>query len=295
VNARLVGAKLEGTNARLPERSLAMIEMNQDYIHGFSVAEQRRLIEQADILAPRVFAGVDYAGVGSLLEIGCGVGAELKQIARRWPGVHLTGVDLSGPHLRAATRLLASELAGCTAALVRGDALGLPFADRSFDRVITIWMLEHVPDPSAVLREALRVLRDDGLLVCTEVDNASFRFDPPQPVIANWWELFNRLQMRHGDPFVGSRLAEIAAFLGARGIRVEPVPVISSPGEPARRLQQLDYLRDLLLSGAQTMLRRGLVEHSDCAALRLAFEAVRARPGIEFGYSAVRLSCGRGV
>ena len=64
--------------------------MNQDYIHGFSAAEQRHLLEQADILAPKVFAGVDYSGVRNLLEIGCGVGAELKQVARRWPRVRLT-------------------------------------------------------------------------------------------------------------------------------------------------------------------------------------------------------------
>jgi ubiquinone/menaquinone biosynthesis C-methylase UbiE len=268
--------------------------MNQDYIHGFSAAEQRRLIDQAELLAPRVFAGVDFAGAGSLLEIGCGVGAELKQVARRWPGVQLTGVDLSGPHLQAAAKHLAPELAAGTAALVRGDALALPFRDRCFDRAITIWMLEHVPDPKAVLREALRVLRGDGRLVCTEVDNASFRFDPPQPVIADWWARFNRLQMQHGDPFVGSRLAEFAASLGATEIRVEPVPVITSRTEPERRLQQLDYLRDLLLSGAETMRRRGLVDQTDCEALKAAFEAVRAEPGVEFQYSAVRLRCGRG-
>jgi ubiquinone/menaquinone biosynthesis C-methylase UbiE len=271
-----------------------VIDMNQDYIHGFSAAEQRRLIEQAEFLAPRVFSGVDFAGAGSLLEIGCGVGAELKQVARRWPGVQVTGVDLSGPHLRAAARHLAPELAAGTAALVRGDALALPFRDRSFDRVITIWMLEHVPNPTAVLREALRVLRRAGRLVCTEVDNASFGFDPPQPVIADWWASFNRLQMQHGDPFVGSRLADIAGSLGATGIQVEPVPVISSRAEPERRLRQLDYLRDLLLSGAETMLGRGLVDPADCEALEAAFEAVRAKPEVEFQYSAVRLSCDRG-
>ena len=268
--------------------------MNQDYIHGFSASEQRRLIAQADILAPKVFSGVDYRGAGSLLEIGCGVGAELKQIARRWPGVYLTGIDLSWPHLLAASRHLERELAAGTAALVRADALSLPFEDCSFDRVITIWMLEHVPDPMAVLREALRLLRDDGALVCTEVDNASFRFDPPQPAIADWWALFNRVQMQHGDPFVGGRLAEIAASLGAEGIRVERVPVISSRAEPDLRPQQLGYLRDLLLSGAETMLRLGLADHAHCEALKLAFEAVRVRTDIEFEYSGVRLSCRRG-
>jgi hypothetical protein len=160
--------------------------------------------------------------------------------------------------------------------------------------VITIWMLEHVPDPTAVLREALRVLGDDGELVCTEVDNASLRFDPPQPAISEWWERFNQLQRQHGDPYVGSRLADTASALGATGVRVEPVPVISSRAEPQHRLQQLDYLRDLLLSGAETMTRRGLVDHAQREALRRVFEMVRTRPDIEFQYSAARLRCRRG-
>ncbi|MEJ2325764.1 MAG: hypothetical protein P8Y25_02625 [Chromatiaceae bacterium] len=40
--------------------------MAQDYIHGYSREEQRRLIEQADVLAPNVFAGLDLAGAGGL-------------------------------------------------------------------------------------------------------------------------------------------------------------------------------------------------------------------------------------
>ena len=144
------------------------------------------------------------------------------------------------------------------------------------------------------LREALRVLGDDGELVCTEVDNASLRFDPPQPAISEWWERFNQLQRQHGDPYVGSRLADTASALGATGVRVEPVPVISSRAEPQHRLQQLDYLRDLLLSGAETMTRRGLVDHAQREALRRVFEMVRTRPDIEFQYSAARLRCRRG-
>ncbi len=101
--------------------------------------------------------------------------------------------------------------------------------------------------------------------------------------------------MQHGDPFVGGRLAEIAATLGATGIRVVPVPVISSRAAPGRRLQQLEYWRDLLLSGAESMLRRGRVGQPGCEALKAAFEAVRAKPGVEFEYRAVRLICGRGV
>jgi len=50
---------------------------------------------------------------------------------------------------------------------VQADACYIPFPDKKFDVVICSELLEHVPDPRAVLREAYRVLREGGiLLVC---------------------------------------------------------------------------------------------------------------------------------
>jgi SAM-dependent methyltransferase len=48
---------------------------------------------------------------------------------------------------------------------VAGDAERLPFADRTFDVVVSSDSLEHFPVPDAALREARRVLREDGTLV----------------------------------------------------------------------------------------------------------------------------------
>ncbi|MFM7735076.1 MAG: class I SAM-dependent methyltransferase, partial [Alphaproteobacteria bacterium] len=76
--------------------------MSEGYIHGFSSEERDRLFAQARVLAPGVFDGWDLAEVGSLLEIGCGVGAELEIIAERWPGVRLVGIDRAASSLEAA-------------------------------------------------------------------------------------------------------------------------------------------------------------------------------------------------
>jgi len=266
--------------------------MAQDYIHGYSREEQRRLIDQAEALAPNVFAGLDLAGAGRLLEIGCGVGAELATIAARWPRPGLIGLDRSAEHLAAAKDYLVPRPRTERAWLVRGDAYALPFRDGSLDTVITVWMLEHVTAPERVLAEALRTLAPGGRLVCTEVDNGSFAFDPAVPAIRDWWDAFNQFQLTNGgDPYVGRRLAHLAAELGYADIGTETLPIIASDLEPRRRGPLLDYLESLLLSGAERMVAGGIVEHAQAAALRRAFEEVRRDGATSFRYFAVRLTC----
>ena len=69
------------------------------------------------------------------------------------------------------------------AALVVGDVTRLPFEDASFDKMILSEVLEHLPDDTAALREARRVLKPGGVLAIT-VPNAHYPFlwDPPNYV-----------------------------------------------------------------------------------------------------------------
>ena len=60
---------------------------------------------------------------------------------------------------------------------------------------------------------------------------------------------------------------------------------------PDRRAEQLDYLENLLLSGAPSMTRQGLADSETIAALKRAFAAVRVAPEVDFFYSAVRVTC----
>ena len=271
------------------------------YIHGFGAQEERRLWEQAGILAPAVFAGLPLPSSGSLLEIGCGVGAQLDQVGTRSPQVQLTGIDLSFANLSAAQGFVPGTAAS-TARLLQADATALPFRDQSFDTAMTIWMLEHVNDPSAVLREAVRVLRPDGLLLCTEVDNATFRFLPELPAIQGWWDLFCTQQSAAGgDPFVGRRLNALAQDLGCQEIRTEERGIVSTKLNPERRSELLAYLEELLMSGAQTLLAEqqaattraesGPSVEGRLAAVRSEFAQAKADPSIGFEYHAVRLSC----
>ncbi len=267
------------------------------YIHGFSNEESLRLWNQASILAPMVFAGLPLPVHGSLLEVGCGVGAELAQIARRCPDLCLTGIDLSWANLNASQSFLPGSVAR-SAQIAQATATSLPFSNHSFDAAITIWMLEHVPDPVAVLSEAVRVLRPGGALLCTEVDNATFGFVPELPAIAKWWDLFCTQQSAGGgDPYVGRKLELIAQNLGCEDIIIEDLAIASSHMDADRRIELLNYLEELLLSGAAALQPAPLTADSselsvdDSAGLQEEFEAARTDPTIRFDYHAVRLSC----
>lgn len=115
------------------------------HIHGFSKSEQERLIEQAQVPAPGAFGELSLTRAGRLLE--------LEIILDWWPGLAVTGLEISASHILAARRRLSDCVARKQASLIRGDAHRLPVAPQSFDCVITIWMLEHVSGPHTVPAE----------------------------------------------------------------------------------------------------------------------------------------------
>jgi len=108
--------------------------MSSGYIHTFSAEEQARLVAQAAFLEPYIFPTIDLDGCARVLEVGCGVGAELQILNRRFPQARLTGLDLSETQLAKARKLLRAELASGSVELREGSAYELPFADASFDK-----------------------------------------------------------------------------------------------------------------------------------------------------------------
>jgi len=98
-----------------------------------------------------------YKSGGRLLDVGCGAGFFLEQAMHK--GVwQCFGVDLS-----AYASALARQRAGCPVHTGTLETAG--FLSLWFD-VITLWcLLEHVPDPKAVLRESRTLLKEDGILL----------------------------------------------------------------------------------------------------------------------------------
>jgi ubiquinone/menaquinone biosynthesis C-methylase UbiE len=119
-----------------------------------------RAIERLRVRAIRRL--LDAAPETRVLEVGVGGGNVLERIRGR-----RVGIDLSPYILHKAQARL-----GAAAALVRGDAMALPFADGAFDRVYCSGVLEHVLEPEAVVREMRRVLAPSGFAVVSVPNEA---------------------------------------------------------------------------------------------------------------------------
>lgn len=103
-----------------------------------------------------------------LLDVACGSGHPTLRIARR-TGCTIVGVDVHDAAI--AEGRAAAEHAGMAerASFERLDAAaGLPFADRSFDALICIDAINHLPNRQAVLSEWHRVLAPGGVLAFTD-------------------------------------------------------------------------------------------------------------------------------
>jgi ubiquinone/menaquinone biosynthesis C-methylase UbiE len=93
----------------------------------------------------------------NLLDVGTGEGELISNYVRAFGPIPMAAVDLPDPDL--ATNWKARSTSN-----VFADAAALPFRDASFDLVTCIEVLEHVPDPEAVLSEISRVAAEWVLL-----------------------------------------------------------------------------------------------------------------------------------
>jgi ubiquinone/menaquinone biosynthesis C-methylase UbiE len=133
---------------------------------------------------------------GAVLDIGTGPGVLLVELATRRPDLRLDGIDLSADMVTAATRNLAPF--GERAHVRVGDATSLPYADGSFDLIVSSLSLHHWDHPEQAAPQLARVLRPGGRVVFYDFSFAPF--DEIASILYGWTR--ERAPIRTGVPFL---------------------------------------------------------------------------------------------
>ncbi len=104
----------------------------------------------------------------SVLDVGCGPGFLLAEMANEVGARgRIVGIDVSADMLALATKRCAEQK---NISLQDANALSLPFADESFDVVVSTQVYEYVADIATALKEAVRVLHPGGRMLIVATD-----------------------------------------------------------------------------------------------------------------------------
>lgn len=178
--------------------------------------------EARDEVATRA-AYLDLLGVEPgqrVLEVGCGTGVVLRDVARRVaPDGRAVGLDPSQHLLHVARELAQQAGLGRLIELRTGDARALPFADATFDVALAVTTLSHVPEGERAVPELARVVRPGGRVGVLDRDDDTFFVSHPDRVLT-------RRVIAAGadnalvDAWLGRRVPWLLAQAGLEDVRV---------------------------------------------------------------------------
>ncbi len=103
----------------------------------------------------------------SVLDVGCGGGILAEAMAQA--GAQVVGIDLSGPALAVARLHQLESGSAVVYRLIAAQTLA-DEVPASFDLVTCMELLEHVPDPSAMVGACARLVRPGGFVVCSTIN-----------------------------------------------------------------------------------------------------------------------------
>ncbi len=210
----------------------------------------------------------------SVADFGCGIGAVTRMLAVLvGPWGSVTGIDVDAGQIREAQKLCAAE-GIANASFVQASACDTGLPPITFDVSYCRFLLLHLADPAACLREMKRVLKPGGILVIEDGDLASAASVPPTALDA-FADLFSRLGPTRGvDYSIANRICHLVAGAGFSEIALKV-------HQPADRAGQNGLLLKWSVQEAgQAFIDAGLITHEQLRQTLSKMQAALDDPAV---------------
>ena len=265
-------------------------EEAQDYIHGNSPEERRRLSLLNDILNDACLKALDPQVGESVVDFGSGLGQFTRLIARTvGRSGSVIGVEREPEQIAQAVRLAEDDDEAALVEFRNGDVLKPPLSDKeygTFDVAHARFLLEHVPNPERVVVQMARVLRPGGRMFIVDDDHGNFHPWPEpegfQPLWAAYVGSFKRLG---NDPNVGRRLVQLIHAAGLTPTRNNMVFFGGCAGTDRFRAIA-DNLISALAGASGTIISGELLDQRGIDAGLKGLEKWKADPAAALWYGA---------
>jgi ubiquinone/menaquinone biosynthesis C-methylase UbiE len=207
-----------------------------EYIHGTDPEEQQRLtLLNTILLNEGTLRELRLREGQRILDVGSGLG-QLSRAMARAAKTRVIGIERSEEQIAEAARQAKTEGEEHLVEFRQGDAIDLPLMDEewdSFDVAHTRFLLEHVPDPLAVVRQMTRAVKPGGRIILQDDDHDILRLHPEPAGFSTLWSAYQRTYDRlKNDPIVGRRLVRLLQQAGAKPLRNTWIFFGSCSGDP---------------------------------------------------------------
>ncbi len=243
-----------------------MTELPSDshYLHGTTPEEQDRLSRLNSLINEPSLREMKLRPGEKVLDVGSGLGQLTRAIAREvGPGL-VVGVERSSEQLAESRRLAEADGEARAVEFRQGDAGRLPLHDAewgTFDVAHTRWVLEHVLDPLAVVREMLQAVKPGGRIILEDDSHDIMRLWPDPAGFDRLWRCYIRTYDRVGnDPFIGHRLVSLLHEAGAIPVRNTWLFFGACAGQPEELTAYVENLARVLEGVRQPILDLGDVD-----------------------------------
>ena len=268
---------------------MAKAQENSHYLHGTAPDEQDRLSRLNELLNERSLREMALRPGEKVLDVGSGLGQLTRGMARQVGPARVVGVERSEAQLAEARRLASQAGEDGAVEFRQGEAARLPLRDHewgTFDVAHARFVLEHVPDPVAVVREMVRAVRPGGRVVLEDDSHEIFRLWPEPPGFGRLWRCYLRTYDRVGnDPLVGHRLVSLLHQAGAAPERNTWLFFGACAGQPGLLAACVDNLVRILQGVRGPILDLGEVEAAFFDGCVAAIRSWGERPDAALWYA----------